>query len=262
MFMKNKWFDQRGNMNLTRRSARLFNNRTLLLLAMDRAQIGLVPGLENPYTLIDSLSSSYLDGFILNVGLAKHMQQKHLLNKLLILRTSVSNSILSKEIGDYHKNFVHPGTALELGADAVLSMLLIGDGDASGIQHAAQSIDHYHRYGLNVIIEILGKDFSQTETFEVQANGARIAAELGADAVKVFHCEHFEELVRQCPIPVILAGGAKNNSITGTIIKAHEQGVSGFALGRNIFQSDNQVNVIEEIAMLLGNKGCCIGSEK
>lgn len=238
-------------MKLTRSTARLFSNGTLLLLAMDRTQIGLVPGLENPYKLIDSLSGSGIDGFILNVGIAKYMQQNHLLNKKLILRTSVSNSILSKEIGNHHENFVHPETVLQLGADAVLSMLLIGDGDANNIQHVAQSIDHYHKYGISVIVEILGMDISQTETFDVQANGARIAAEIGADAVKVFHCERFEELINQCPVPVILAGGAKNSDFANTIVYALNQGVSGFALGRNIFQNDEPVHVVNDISALI-----------
>ena len=123
------------------------------------------------------------------------MIEPALLKKKLLLRSSFGGTMLSGSFSTTHRNHVSPETALELGADAVVMMLVFGEGDAAGVQQAAADIDAYHRYGIPVVAEILAADFSKTQTYEIQSVGARVAAELGADVIKAFYTERFDEVV-------------------------------------------------------------------
>lgn len=233
---------------LKRNVAKLFGEKDrIFVLAMDHAQGGIVEGLEKPEELLFSLASSNIDGFILNVGLADHMSNDQLLNKKLILRTSFGGTSMSSEYTNVHANHVSPETALNLGADAVLMMLVLGGADYRSIQKAAKDIDAYHSLGIPVIAEILCDDFNQTTTYDIQANGARVAAELGADVVKAFYTEDFDKVIEYCPVPVILAGGPKGSDIADIAKEALNYGAKGLAFGRNIFQSSDPEKTIEEL---------------
>lgn len=233
---------------LKRNVAKLFGNRDkLFILAMDHAQGGVMPGLEKPLELLEGLSSSSVDGFILNVGFAKQMACGELLKKKLILRTSFGGTMMSTEYTNVHSNHVSPMTALSLGADAVLMMFVLGGADYRSIQRAAKDIDAYHSLGIPVIAEILCNDFDKTATYDVQANGARAAAELGADVVKAFYTEKFDKVIEYCPAPVILAGGPKGSDIVDVAGNALKAGARGLAFGRNIFQHPDPKKIIEEL---------------
>lgn len=241
---------------LRRNTAKLFGEKGhLFVLALDHAQGGLVPGLEHPLALMDSLIPSPIDGFILNVGPAGHMAEDRFLHKKLILRSSFGGTQLAEEYGVLQANHVSPETARRLGADAVLMMLAVGGADGESIQATAADIDAYHALDIPVIAEIIASDFSKTTSFEVQANGARVAAELGADVVKAFFVEGFDRVVSSCPAPVILAGGPKDRDVVEVARSALAAGVKGFAFGRNIFQHPEPARMIAELDALFREGG-------
>ncbi len=237
---------------LTRATQRLFDEKGhLFLLALDHAQSGVMPGLEKSWELVERLGSSELSGFILNVGLAPMLARPGLQRKKLILRSSFGGSALASEYAPAHANHVSPETALALGADAVLMMAVFGGSDYAGLQEMAADIDDYHRLSIPVIVEILAADFSKTNSLEVQLNGARAAAELGADLVKAFYVEGFDKVVSSCPAPIILAGGPKDRDIGSVAAQALSEGARGFAFGRNIFQSPEPAAMIRSLARIL-----------
>jgi len=236
---------------LKRNTARLFSNGgKLFILAMDHAQGGMVPGLEKPLELMKRVVSSPVDGFILNVGLAGHMAEEAFLTKKLILRSSFGGTGLASEFTNVHANHVSPETALHLGADAVLMMFAVGGPDFRSIQEAAADIDAFHSLEIPVIAEIIASDFDKTTNYDIQYNGARVAAELGADVVKAFWVEGFDRLVADCPAPVILAGGPKERDIADVARAALKAGAKGLAFGRNIFQSADPAATISSLAKL------------
>ncbi|MCX7027051.1 MAG: hypothetical protein NT061_06155 [Spirochaetes bacterium] len=238
---------------ITRNSAGIFDGRGhLFLLALDHAQSGVTLGLEKSWELMDRLSDSALSGFILNVGLAGRMAEPGFLRKKLVLRTSFGGSQLASDYATIHANHVSPETALLLGADAVLMMAVLGGSDYLGLQEVAADIDAYHQFAIPVIVEILAADFSRTNSFDVQYNGARVAAELGADIVKAFYVDGFDKVTAACPVPVILAGGPKDRDITSVAKQALSEGARGFAFGRNIFQAENPEAVVEKLGKILG----------
>lgn len=237
---------------IARNTDRLFDDSGhLFLLALDHAQSGVVQGLEKPAALMEKLSSSALDGFILNVGMAGRMATAPFLRKKLVVRTSFGGTQLASEYAVVHANHVSPETALMLGADAVLMMAVIGGADYRSLQAAAADIDAYHRFSIPVIAEIIAADFGKTATFDVQYHGARIAAELGADVVKAFFVEGFDKVTACCPVPVVLAGGPKDRDIIAVATQALDEGARGFAFGRNIFQAEKPEAIVEKLGGLL-----------
>ena len=237
---------------LQRNTARLFQNGgKLFVLAMDHAQTGIMEGLTDVKATMRLCAGTELDGFLVNVEPARAMVEPALIQKKLILRSSFGGTRLSSSFSATHRNHVSPETALALGADAVVMMITFGEDDAEGIQQAAADIDAYHQYGIPVIAEILAVDFSKTQTFEVQANGARAAAELGADVIKAFYTERFDEVVKNCPVPLILAGGPKERDICDVAKAAVADGVSGLAFGRNLFQAENPPELIARLNQIL-----------
>ncbi|MHB9153089.1 MAG: class I fructose-bisphosphate aldolase [Spirochaetales bacterium] len=237
---------------IARNTDRLFDDKGhLFLLALDHAQSGVTPGLEKSTELMERLSGSSLNGFILNVGMASRMAAPSFLRKKLVLRTSFGGSQLANEYAAVHANHVSPETALALGADAVLMMAVIGGPDHRSLQAMAADIDSYHRLSIPVIAEIIASDFSKTSTFDIQYHGARIAAELGADVVKAFFVEGFDKVTASCPVPLILAGGPKDRDIFSVAAQALREGARGFAFGRNIFQAEAPGEIVAKLGALL-----------
>lgn len=237
---------------LKRCVSRLFDDRGhLFLLALDHAQMGVMPGLERSGELMASLTDSPLSGFILNVGMAGRMAEPPLARKKLVLRSSSGGSQLGTEYAEAHTNHVSPETALALGADAVLMMAVLGGADYRSLQAVGEDIDAFHQLSIPVIVEILSSDFSKTNTFDVQYHGARIAAEMGADVVKAFFVDGFDRVTSSCQVPVILAGGPKDRDILAVAKQALDEGGRGFAFGRNIFQAKDPKATVASLAALL-----------
>lgn len=235
---------------LDRRMARLLANKgKLFLAAFDHPQIyGAMKGLENTPELVSKLQDSKLDGFILNPGMVLRVCPKSMENKLLVLRGSVGGTMLGTSYSDCHEQIASAEQAVQLGADAVLVMLVLGgEHDQESQMVLASIVEEYHEYGIPVIAEVLSADFDKNNDPNFIKNGARIAAELGADMIKAFYCERFEDVVANCPVPVILAGGPKGTDIVDVAKKIVEKGAVGFAFGRNLFQDSNPKDIIERL---------------
>jgi DhnA family fructose-bisphosphate aldolase class Ia len=77
------------------------------------------------------------------------------------------------------------------------------------------------------------------------AFGARMAVELGADAIKTEYTGDpvtMRQVIDGCPAPVLLLGGSKTNDpnalLNGTRA-AIEAGAKGVIYGRNVWQADD-----------------------
>ena len=76
-----------------------------------------------------------------------------------------------------------------------------------------------------------------------------MVSENGADIVKTYYCDGFEEIVGSCLAPIVIAGGTKRPAkealeFTYNAIKA---GAIGVDMGRNIFQNENPVAMIKAV---------------
>ncbi len=229
---------------------RLFKNHgKLFLIALDHPQYyGSMKGLENTVKTAEKLLNSPADGFIFNPGIFRKLSSAFS-TVSLIVRASTGGS----KFGNFpqtHPIFLTPKRAFELGADGVIVMMVIGGDDVESVKNVAKMVGDFHSFCLPVIVEILPHDPSKISNPDLTATGARIAAEIGADIVKVFYTDEFHLVVESTNVPVLLAGGPESEDIEHVAERAVEVGVAGFAFGRNIFAHENpleRIRALEEI---------------
>lgn len=239
---------------LERNRTTLMNNKgKLFLAAFDHPQIyGVMPGLEKPFETIDRTLESPIDGYILNPGIMGAVDPEKIKSKKMVLRASQGGTMMATSFPDCHSVMVSPKQAINLGADAILIMLVLGgDHDRESMLEVARAVDAFHEYSIPVMAEVLAADYTKNNDSDFIRNGARVAAELGADFVKAFYCDDFRAVVEGCPVPVVLAGGPKDTDICKVARTVVDDGAAGFAFGRNIFQNEDPVGLIQKLDGIL-----------
>jgi len=229
---------------------RLLEGRPLLV-ALDHPQyFGPMPGLINPVTTVELLATTPVKGFVLNRGLFGQLDAQKLWHKILVMRADVLGSKYSPASSSFPV-MVEPQEVLILGGDAVLLMFPIGTtNDTDSILRLGHAVSKFHAYAIPVIAEILPPDPSKPSS-EIISTGARIAAEIGVDAVKTYYCNGFKEIVESCFIPVLLAGGPKEENFLDIVERAMQEGAAGLIVGRNIFQAPNPIELIQQICEII-----------
>ena len=91
------------------------------------------------------------------------------------------------------------------------------------------------------------------EALRYLKHACRVVSENGADIVKTYYCDGFEEVVDACLSPIIIAGGTKRPTkealeFTFNAIKA---GAVGVDMGRNIFQNENPLAMIQAVRTIV-----------
>ena len=98
-------------------------------------------------------------------------------------------------------------------------------------------------------VTAVGKELAKRDV-RFLSLACRIAAEIGAQIIKTYYCEGFEKVVECSPVPLVIAGGPKLRSDLDALRLAYEaieQGAAGVDMGRNIWQSDNSLAMIQAI---------------
>jgi DhnA family fructose-bisphosphate aldolase class Ia len=155
--------------------------------------------------------------------------------------------------GEHYEVICSPRDALEMGAGAITMFLIVGAVEgaafASNVRQLADSIEKARRAGIPVIVEsvLWGARMDDKRDVELLAFGARIAAELGADAVKTPYTGDpatMRQVVEGCPVPVLVLGGVRS-SLPEPVLEATRgalaAGARGVVYGRNVWQADDPV---------------------
>lgn len=165
----------------------------------------------------------------------------------IVLRVSGGNSILGELSNEGIT--VAMDDAVRLNVSAVALSIYVGSPDEKQtLLNLTKLIDEGHRYGIPVLaVTAVGKDMARDVRY--LALCCRIAAELGAHLVKTYYCEGFEKLVRTCPVPLVMAGGKKlpEKEALELTYNAIRRGAAGVDMGRNIFQADDPVAMIQAV---------------
>lgn len=89
------------------------------------------------------------------------------------------------------------------------------------------------------------------------AHAARVAAELGADIIKLPFTEDVRilgDIAASVPVPVVVAGGSKmreTRELLEKIVQALELGVRGVSIGRNVFQHERPEALLRAICNIV-----------
>ena len=169
--------------------------------------------------------------------------------KPIVLRCSGGNSILTELSNELVA--VDIEDAIRLNATAMAAQIYIGsEYEHQSIRNLIQLIDYGNKFGIpTMAVTGVGKDMVRDARYFGLAS--RIAAELGAQYVKTYFVEDgFERITAGCPVPIVIAGGKKLPEIDALnmAFKAINQGASGVDMGRNIFQSEAPIAMIQAIS--------------
>ena len=172
--------------------------------------------------------------------------------KGIALRATSGSSMLNEDLS-HEVLAVDIEDAIRMNADCLAIQTFIGaDGQLSSLENLSKAVNLGQRYSIPVMgVVAVGKQMERTPRFFKLAT--RILAELGANIIKTYYCEDFEEVVAACPVPIVVAGGKKlpeeealtlaYNSIKG--------GAKGLDMGRNIFQSTHAVEMSAAIRKIV-----------
>ena len=156
------------------------------------------------------------------------------------VHTELSNELIAVDIED----------ALRLGVAAMAAQIYIGaEFEHKSIANIVKLIDTGTRYGIPTLaVTGIGRDMVRDARYFGLAT--RIAAELGAHYIKTYFVEEgFERIVAGCPVPIVIAGGKKLPELEALDMahRAIDQGAAGVDMGRNIFQSESPVAMIQAV---------------
>lgn len=235
------------------RLSRIFNPKTgrTVMLAFDHGYFqGPTTGLERIDLHIAPLAE-YADVLMATRG-AMRSSISPTTQKPLVLRASGGNSIL----GDLSEETVAVDIedGLRMNAAAMAAQVYIGaEYQHQSIKNVIKLIDTGLRYGMPTLaVTGVGKDMARDARYF--GLSSRIAAEIGAQYVKTYFVEEgFERVTAGCPVPIVIAGGKKLPELDALDMayKAIDQGASGVDMGRNIFQAEDPVAMIQAVSKVV-----------
>lgn len=179
------------------------------------------------------------------------------IDKPVILRVSGGNSIVGAALSNEAIQ-TSVEEALRLNASAVALSIYVGsEHEHQTLIALGNLVNEAERYGLPVLaVTAVGKELEKRDA-RYLALACRIAAELGARAVKTYYCDNFTKVIKGCPVPLVVAGGPKLDTALDALTLAHDAiaaGAAGVDMGRNIWQSGDAVGMITAIrAIVHGN---------
>jgi len=237
----------------------LFRNGKTVILPIDHGCAIPVPGLESPFQLIDQVNE-FVDGYVMNLGVALRAADS-LAGKGIILRTDVYNTRTTGE-GAGSIGVFGVEEAEMVGANAVMNMLYPGSAyEKTNFQECADLIRLSLDTDIPVILESLPFALGAKDKYTVEnvSFATRLAAELGADVVKIPYPvnatpDDFRRIIEQCFVPVIILGGAAMGDDAGLlkiVEDAMSSGAAGIAIGRNVWQHKNPAAIARSLAAIV-----------
>ena len=244
-----------------------------LVVAFDHAlALGLIPGTEDALGQIQRFADAKVDAVLLNLGLIQRFVDSAVSGPLpaFIVRldwTTVWSSIDNHwQVKPRSSLLARPEDALRHGADAVLTYMVIGTGDADfeskEIARTAEVARECERVGVPLIVESLarGNNVAHPGDLTWLNLHSRMAVELGADAIKTDYSGDpvsMGAVVRACPVPILVLGGSRQGSdedALEVVRGAVAAGAAGVFFGRNVFQSANMESFLQRARAVLDSR--------
>jgi DhnA family fructose-bisphosphate aldolase class Ia len=244
--------------------------RRALVVAFDHALVlGPIPGTEDPLGQIRRFTEAEVDALLLNLGLIRQFADTSLSGPLpaLITRidwTTVWTAFSANGDGSLRSTLLaRPEDALRHGADAVLTYMVVGTGDADfeskEVARTAEVARECERVGIPLIVESLarGRNVENPGDPKWLNLHTRMAAELGADAVKTDYTGDpvsMRSVVEGCPIPILVLGGSRQGSdaeALETVRNVVAAGAAGVFFGRNVFQAADMQSFLKQARAVL-----------
>jgi len=238
------------------RLSRIFAPETgrTVMLAIDHGYFqGPTTGLERIDLTILPLVP-YADCLMLTRGILRSLVPPSTL-KSIVLRVSGGTSILKDLSNEDIAVDIEESIRLNVCAMAV-QVFIGGEHERESIINMTRMVDLGTRYGIPTLaVTAVGKDMVRDARYFRLAT--RICAELGAHYIKTYYVEEgFETVCAACPVPIVMAGGKKIPELDALTMayRAVQEGAAGVDMGRNIFQSEAPIAMIQAVRAVVHRK--------
>ena len=230
-------------------------NGRMVILPLDHGvSLGPIPGLEHPESAIRMGVLEGADALVLYKGMLGFLEGMRGRLPGIFMHLSASS-----QLGPALHYKVLIGSveeALRRGADGVSIHVNLGNPNEPDMLRDLGTVgEACAEWQVPLLVMIYVRDGigAAAAPDTAIAHAARIAAELGADIIKIAMPDDFrilQEIIAGLPVPVVIAGGSRIPEIPiflERVEKAMAAGAAGVAIGRNIFQSHHPERLLRTI---------------
>jgi len=235
----------------------------MVILPLDHGvSCGPVPGLERMADVIRMGIKGGADGLVLHKGMMPCLEHVRERRPGIFMHLSAGTQMGP----DLHRK-VPSGSveeAIRRGADGVSVHVNFGSAHESEMLAdlgAIGSACAEWQMPLLVMVYVCGAHAPSAAPDSAVAHAARVAAEMGADIIKIPAPRDdgvLAEIASSLPVPVVVAGGSKtpdDRFFLERIEKALRAGIGGVAIGRNVFQHERPQAFLNAICRIV-HRGC------
>lgn len=213
----------------------------------------------DPKYIIEIAKKGKFQGMVFQKGIAEKYQAEIKKSKIpLILKLNGKTNLYKGE--PIARQLCSVKEAIKLGAKAVGYTIYIGSAHETFMMHEFEKIEEEaHSKNISVILWVYprGKSVKDDASREMMSYAARVGLELGADIIKLKYNGKKDDLnwaVQSAgKTKVVVAGGIKKDEKeflqqVSDIMKA---GAVGLAIGRNVWQNPNPLNITKKIQKII-----------
>jgi len=252
---------------------RLFNRHSdgrAICVAADHGYMSdVTPNVVNLRSITEAVIAGGVDGILLAPGQALRLAplfrgrdgpalivRADWMNMPRLGTSNVANAVPQRLL--INKKIITAEQAITLGATAITIYLFLGYSnqvEIIGVDKCAQFVNECRGVGLPCIIEPLayGGQVTGANIVEILTLGARMAVEIGADALKIPYTgdvDSFRNLIDVSGVPTLVLGGARSDNERDALelyAEAQEAGASGCLMGRNVTKSPDPKALTEQL---------------
>jgi len=235
------------------------NSRKTVIIPMDHGvTVGPVDGLTDMRDAISKVVAGGANAILMHKGIVRAGHRGTGGDVGLIIHlsggTSLSPDPNAKEL------VCTVEEAIKLGADAVSIHINLGaETDRDMLSQLGFISEACMEWQMPLVAMMYTRGPKIEDEYDVKyvKHAARVGAELGADIVKVVYtgdAKSFRQVVEGCPVPVVIAGGAKMDSdedIFKMVEGALAAGAAGVSIGRNAFQHKKPEKMVAALCIMV-----------
>ncbi len=238
------------------------DGKTVVLPLDHGTALGRIAGLEDPVHVLESFIRLSCDGFLIGPGLASRtaplFAHRGAPARLLTIDSYWNAGQLGTTamISDVQ-------TAAALGVDGVKVLMpwnVPAPQRAATVGMLSSVVGAAAQFGLPVMAEPIAYEMERgPEAVKLEADGCRVAAELGVDILKVAYPGDVATLASWCSelkVPIVMLGGPKTGTtaeLISMVADAVKAGASGIVIGRRVWQRpiEEAEGLLEKLAAVV-----------
>lgn len=249
----------------TVRMARLHRRGRVFVVAIDHGlKAGPLKGIENPRAVVKAVREGGADAILATPPVIEYVSAE-LGDLFAIARVDGGSTVLSPD--PTQDTIVYSvKEAVRAGADAVMAFGYVGTrNEPEQLAKLASVARECRELGIPLIAEMLPAEVvayhrmggERTLKPENVALAARVAWELGADAIKTYYTgdpASFRKVVEGCPIPIYVLGGPTASDFLAFLRQVEEAvsaGARGAVVGRNVWQHPDPLRAAKALSFVI-----------